>query len=112
MSVAHLAHAPSGAHESVQERLQQAFNLRMLDIMVTLSADGGSAPSAKDVVRLRSCSEEGGAWLRAIPADPSLTLKSGEFCATLSLREKLNGCVSFVNLTLGASLLRNDLTPD
>ena len=86
MSVAHLAHAPSGAHESVQERLQQAFNLRMLDRMVTLSADGGCAPSAKDVVRLRSCSEEGGAWLRAIPANPSLTLKSGEFCAALSFR--------------------------
>ena len=28
--------------------------------MTTLSADGGSAPSAKDVVRLQSCSEEGG----------------------------------------------------
>jgi hypothetical protein len=86
VSVAHLAHAPSGAHESVQERLQQAFNLRMLDRMTTLSTDGGSAPSAKDVVRLQSCSEEGGAWLRAIPANPSLTLKSGEFCAALSFR--------------------------
>jgi hypothetical protein len=64
VSVAHLAHAPSGAHESVQER--------MLDRMTTLSADRGSAPSAKDVVRLQPCSGEGGAWLRAIPANPSL----------------------------------------
>ena len=60
--------------------------MRMLDRMTTLGADEGSAPSDKDVVRLRSCSEEGGAWLRAIPADPSLTLKSGEFCAALSFR--------------------------
>ena len=56
----------------------------MLDRMTTLSADGGSLYSlTKDVVRVQSCSEEGGAWLRAIPANPSLTLKRGEFYAAL-----------------------------
>ena len=40
-----------------------------------MAGDDGEAPDETEVVRLRSCSEEAGAFLRAIPYNPHFSLR-------------------------------------
>ena len=44
-----------------------------------MAGDDGEAPDEAGVVRRRSCSEEAGAFLRAIPYNPHFLLSNADF---------------------------------
>ena len=51
-----------------------------------MCAQTGEAPNEDEVVRLRSCSEEGGAFLRSIPHNPHFLLGNADFKGALAFR--------------------------
>ena len=62
-SVGKLAAAP----RKTQEKLTGALHARRRERMLLSVEAGGLAPARDEAVRLLSSSDEGGAWLRAIP---------------------------------------------
>ena len=51
-----------------------------------MCAQAGEAPDEDEVVRLRSCSEEAGAFLRSIPHNPHFLLGNADFKGALAFR--------------------------
>ena len=81
-SVGKLAAAP----RKTQEKLTGALHARRRERMLLSVEAGGLAPARDEAVRLLSSSDEGGAWLRAIPYDPSVRLANGAFRGAVAFR--------------------------
>ena len=76
----------AAAPRKTQEKLTGALHARRRERMLLSVEAGGLAPARDEAVRLLSSSDEGGAWLRAIPYDPSVRLANGAFRGAVAFR--------------------------